>query len=250
MALAAKNAPMSSTNKITFYYLGAEEGKSRKGVLASSAVTSVSFGAFIGLLHSSTRTRILERMGNVFMLALLFVVMGVAIYVVLIFNGLISLKNDVTKAWANIDVLLKQRHDELPNLVEVCKGYMNYETETLERVTRARSQYQQAMSVDQKAHADRSTTNALRGLFAVVENYPQLKANENFLKLQNRISELENEIADRREYYNDAVNTFNTRIQQVPDTFVAVLMNLTPRPMFQANDVDRVPVQVSVGASR
>jgi LemA protein len=189
-------------------------------------------------------------MNNLLSLAFLFAIIGLTIYVVMIFNGLISLRNDVTKAWANIDVLLKQRHDELPNLVEVCKGYMNYERETFERVAQARSQYQQAISVDQKAQADRSTTTALRGLFAIAENYPQLKANENFLKLQNRITELENEIADRREYYNDAVNTFNTRIQEVPDTFVAVLMNLTPRPMFQASDADRTPVQLSVSASR
>jgi LemA protein len=189
-------------------------------------------------------------MSSLLSLAFLFAIIGVTIYVVLIFNGLISLKNDVTKAWANIDVLLKQRHDELPNLVEVCKGYMNYERETFERVAQARSQYQQAISVDQKAQADRRTTSAVRSLFAVAENYPQLKANENFLKLQNRITELENEIADRREYYNDAVNTLNTRIQEVPDTFVAVMMNLTPRPMFQANDAERAPVQVSASASR
>jgi len=189
-------------------------------------------------------------MNNLVSLAFLFAIIGLTIYVVLIFNGLISLKNDVTKAWANIDVLLKQRHDELPNLVEVCKGYMNYEREAFERVALARSQYQQAISVDQKAQADRSTTIALRSLFAVAENYPQLKANENFLKLQNRITELENEVADRREYYNDAVNTFNTRIQEVPDTFVAALMNLTPRPMFQTSDAERAPLQVGVSASR
>jgi len=189
-------------------------------------------------------------MDNILTLAFLFGIIGLTIYVVMIFNGLISLKNDVAKAWANIDILLKQRHDELPNLVEVCKGYMNYERDTLEKVTQARSQYQQAVSVDQKAQADRSTTTALRGLFAVAENYPQLKANENFLKLQNRITELENEIADRREYYNDSVNTLNTRIQQIPDTFVAALMSLTPRPMFKVEDSDKAPVRMSFGAAQ
>src|ERR1700737_3607138 len=152
-------------------------------------------------------------MDHIISLAFWFAIVGVGIYAVMIFNSLISLKNDVAKAWANIDILLKQRHDELPRLVEVCKGYMNYERDTLEKVTQARSQYQQAVSVDQKAQADQSTTSALRSLFAVAENYPQLKANENFIRLQNRITELENEIADRREYYNDSVNTFNTRIQ-------------------------------------
>jgi len=188
-------------------------------------------------------------MNNIFSLAFLFVIIGLAVYVVMIFNGLIAVKNDVAKAWANIDILLKQRHDELPNLVEVCKGYMNHERETLENVTQARSQYQQAVSVDQKAQADQGTTLALRSLFAVDENYPQLKANENFLKLQNRITELESEIADRREFYNDSVNTFNVRIQQVPDTFVAAFMSLRPQPMFKVEDADKAEVKLSFGAA-
>ncbi|MBZ5571345.1 MAG: LemA family protein [Acidobacteriia bacterium] len=189
-------------------------------------------------------------MNNILSLAFLFAMVGLAVYVVMIFNGLIALKNDVVKAWANIDVLLKQRHDELPNLVEVCKGYMNYERDTFERVTRARSQYEQAVSVDQKAQADQSMTSALRGLFAVAENYPQLKANENFLKLQNRITELESEIADRREFYNDSVNTFNVRIQQVPDTMIAAFMSLKPQSMFKVEDADKAPVKMSFAAGQ
>jgi len=188
-------------------------------------------------------------MNNIFSLAFLFVVIGLAVYGVMIFNGIISLKNDVAKAWANIDILLKQRHDELPNLVEVCKGYMNHERETLEKVTLARSQYQQAVSVDQKALADQGTTSALRGLFAVAENYPQLKANENFLKLQNRITELESEIADRREFYNDCVNAFNIRIQEMPDTLIAAFMNLRPQSMFKVEDADKAEVRLSFGAT-
>jgi len=188
-------------------------------------------------------------MDNILSLAFLFAMVGLAVYVVMIFNGLITVKNDVAKAWANIDILLKQRHDELPNLVEVCKGYMNYERDTLEKITQARSQFQQAVSVDQKAQADQSMTSALRGLFAVAENYPQLKANENFLKLQNRISELESEIADRREFYNDCVNTFNIRIQQMPDTMIAAFMNLRPQSMFKVEDSDRAPVKMSFGAA-
>ncbi|HXY13919.1 MAG TPA: LemA family protein [Terriglobales bacterium] len=187
-------------------------------------------------------------MDNVLTLAFLFSVVGLTIYVILIFNGLITLKNDTAKAWANIDVLLKQRHDELPNLVEACRGYINYERDTLEKVTQARSQYQQAISINQKAEADLRTTAALRSLFAVAENYPRLKANQNFIMLQKRITELENEIADRREYYNDAVNSLNTRIQSVPDTFVALLMNLKPQPMFRVENSDRAPAQAGVGA--
>jgi len=189
-------------------------------------------------------------MDNILSLAFLFVMIGVGVYAIIIFNGLIALKNDVAKAWANIDILLKQRHDELPKLVEVCKGYMNHERETLEKITQARSQYQQAVSVDQKAQADLGTTAALRGLFAVAENYPQLKANDNFLKLQNRITELENEIADRREFYNDSVNTFNIRIQEMPDTFIAAFMNLKASPMFKVDDAEKADVQMSFGAAQ
>ena len=149
-------------------------------------------------------------MNTIISLAFLFAIFGLIAYVVTIFNGLIALKNDIAKAWANIDILLKQRHDELSKLLDVCKGYMDYERDTLQKITQARSQYQQAVSVDQKAQADQSMTSALRGFFAVAENYPQLKANDNFMRLQGRITELESQIADRREFYNDSVNTFNT----------------------------------------
>lgn len=183
-------------------------------------------------------------------LALLFAITGFVVYVVTIFNGLIAVKNDIAKAWANIDVLLKQRHDELPKLVDVCKGYMEYERDTLLKITQARSQYQQAVSVDQKAQADQSTTSALRGFFAVAENYPQLKADDNFMKLQRRITELENEIADRREFYNDSVNTCNIRIQQMPDTFVARLMNLTAQPMFKVEEGEKADVPMTFSAAK
>src|SRR2546430_6965786 len=154
-------------------------------------------------------------MDNIVLLMFMFAIFGVVGYVVMIYNGLIALKNDIDKAWANIDVMLKQRHDELPKLLDVVKGYMNYERDTLLKITQARSMYQQAVTMDQKAQADQSMTTALRGFFAVAENYPDLKANNNFLQLQKRITELENQIADRREFYNDSVNTFNIRIQQM-----------------------------------
>ena len=175
---------------------------------------------------------------------------GVIVYVIVMFNGLIALKNDIAKAWANIDILLKQRHDELPKLLDVCKGYMDFERDTLQKIAQARSMYQQAVSVDQKAQADQSMASALRGFFAVAENYPQLKANDNFMRLQVRITELENQIADRREFYNDSVNTFNIRIQQMPDTFVASFMNLTPRPMFKVEEADKADVPMSFGAAK
>ena len=169
---------------------------------------------------------------------------GVIVYTVILYNGLVRLKNDNDRAWANIDVLLKQRHDEIPNLVEVVKGYLQHEQQTLLAVTQARAASVNAASIRQKATADLMMTGALRGLFAVAENYPQLKANENFLKLQNRITELEERIADRREFFNDDVNTYNTRIGQIPEVFVASFMSLKPRAMFKVSDEDRRQVEV------
>jgi len=169
---------------------------------------------------------------------------GVIVYTVILYNGLVRLKNDNDRAWANIDVLLKQRHDEIPNLVEVVKGYMQHEQQTLLAVTQARAASVNAASIRQKATADLMMTGALRGLFAVAENYPQLKANENFLKLQSRITELEERIADRREFFNDDVNTYNTRIGQIPEVFIASFMSLKPRAMFKVSDEDRRQVEV------
>jgi len=189
-------------------------------------------------------------MNTIVSLAFLFAIFGLIVYVVTIFNGLIAVKNDIAKAWANIDILLKQRHDELSKLLDVCKGYMDFERDTLQKITQARSMYQQAVSVDQKAQADQSMTSALRGFFAVAENYPQLKANDNFMRLQVRITELESEIADRREFYNDSVNTFNIRIQQMPDTFVASFMNLTPRPMFKVEEADKADVPMTFSGAK
>src|SRR3989441_9846844 len=184
-------------------------------------------------------------MDTIVLLTLLFAIFGLTAYVVMIFNGLIALKNDIDKAWANIDIMLKQRHDELTKLLDVCKGYMDYEHDTLLKITHARSVYQQAVTVDQKAQADQTMTSALRGFFAVAENYPDLKANSNFQQLQQRITSLENQIADRREFYNDSVNTFNIRIQQVPDTFVAGFMKLTARTLLKVDEADKTDVQMS-----
>jgi LemA protein len=183
--------------------------------------------------------------GNVIQAAaLLLFVAGVLAYGVILYNELVRLRNDNDRAWANIDVLLKQRHDEIPNLVETVKGYMQHEQQTLLAVTQARAASMNAASIGQKAQAEAMMTGALRGLFAVAENYPQLKANGNFLKLQTRISELEDRIADRREFFNDDVNTYNTRIGQIPEVFVASFMNLKPRSMFQVSEEDRRVVEV------
>ena len=174
------------------------------------------------------------------------VVVGLLAYTIIVFNELVRLRNDNDRAWANIDVLLKQRHDEIPNLVSCVKGYMNHERQTLEAVTQARAASMSAASVPQKAQADLFLTGALRSLFAVAERYPDLKANQNFLALQNRISELEERIADRREFFNDDVNTYNTRIGQIPEVFLASVMSLKPRQLFQVSDSDRQQVEVKL----
>ena len=175
---------------------------------------------------------------------------GAAIYAAIVYNGLVRLQNEMGRAWANIDVLLKQRHDEVPNLVAGVKGYMDHERQTLEAVTQARSASISAASIPQKAQADLVLTSALRSFFVVAEGYPQLKADQNFLALQNRISELEERIADRREFFNDGVNSYNTRIAQIPDIFLAKVMKLEPRPMFQVSAQERERVQVSLAKSQ
>jgi len=174
------------------------------------------------------------------------VAVGTLIYVVILYNELVRLRNDNDRAWANIDVLLKQRHDEVPNLVATVKGYMDHERQTLDAVTQARTASMSAASIPLKAQADLMLTGALRGLFAVAERYPDLKANQNFLALQKRISELEERIADRREFFNDDVATYNTRIRQLPEVFLAKMMALQPRQLFQVSDEDRRQVAVKL----
>ena len=179
-------------------------------------------------------------------LVIILAVVGVIAYLLTIYNSLVRLKNDIDKAWSNIDVLLKQRHDELPKLIETCKGYMQYEQETFKKVVEARNAYSQATTLAEKAQSDNMITGALKTLFAVSEKYPDLKANNNFMQLQNRITELEEKIADRREFFNDGVNTFNTRIQQLPDVFVANMMGLQHRELFKVSDADRQDVDIKL----
>ena len=183
-------------------------------------------------------------MGFLVLLAILAVV---AVYFIMLYNGLVNLKHNVAKAWANIDVLLKQRHDELPKLVETCKQYMKYEQETLEKVMKARSQVA-AASASQNMGALGAAEGALRGLlgnlFAVAEAYPELKANENFQHLQGRISGLENAIADRREFYNDSVNLNNVRIELFPDVIVARTFNFQPADLLEFDAAQIADVDV------
>ena len=160
--------------------------------------------------------------------ALIVLFLGVALlgYLIGVYNGLVRVRAAVKLAWSNIDVVLAQRHDELPKLVEVCKQYMQYESTTLERVMQARASVDAARvsgNVPALANAEHELRSGLSGLYAVAENYPQLKASEPFRHLQERISGLETAIADRREVYNDAVNTNNVRIAAFTDLLVARL---------------------------
>jgi LemA protein len=174
-----------------------------------------------------------------------FTVVGMIVYGVSIYNGLIAMKNNIGRSWANIDVLLKQRHDELPKLIKTCEGYMQHERAVFDALAQARAGLYQAKTVGERAAAESALTQALGRFFAVAEAYPDLKANQSFLALQNRISELENSIADRREFYNDTVTTFNTRIEQLPDKFIADACRYERADLFKVSDKDREDVEVS-----
>ncbi len=165
--------------------------------------------------------------------------LAAAAYAVIIFNGLVRLRNEADKAWSNIDVLLKQRHDEIPRLVEVCRGYMQHEHETLEAVVRARAAVGAARGDAGHFAAQTAVTHTLQSLFAAVEAYPDLKADAAFRQLQSRISELEDLIADRRELFNETANFYNTRVEQFPDSFVAQARGWTPRALWRIAPADR-----------
>lgn len=172
------------------------------------------------------------------------VIFGIISYFVGIYNSLVRLKNDIDRAFSDIAVILKQRHDELPKLIETCKGYMEYEQKTLQAVVEARNAYSRATTPGEKAQADNMITGALRALFAVAEKYPNLKADTNFIQLQSRITQLEDKIAGQRGRFNEDVNVFNIRIAEIPASLVARFMSLQPHALFQAVEADRKAVQV------
>lgn len=175
------------------------------------------------------------------------IVVAVLVYGIMLYNNLVSIKHNVSMAWSNIDVLLKQRHDELPKLIEVCKQYMQYEQETLERVMKARSAVASAreqQNVPALGGAETQLRLGLGNLFALAEAYPELKANESFKHLQSRISGLENAIADRREFYNQSVNINNVRIEQFPDVMIARMFNFMPQPLLEFSEQERADVDI------
>jgi LemA protein len=175
---------------------------------------------------------------------LLLVGLGLAMYGVVLYNGLVQVKHNVDQAFANIDVLLKQRRDELPKLVDSVRGYMLHERELLERLTTLRAQAGGAASEVERLRAEGQLSAGLSRLFAVAENYPELKANQNFLQLQQRISALEEQIAHRREFYNEAVNINNVRMEQMPGALLAPTAGLQRRALFEASAQDRADVDI------
>lgn len=171
----------------------------------------------------------------------------VLVYAVVVFNHLVTLKHNVKKAWSNIDVLLKQRHEELPKLVETCRQYMQYEQQTLEKVMQARTAVSQAQAqgdIGALGLAETEMRLGLGNLFAVAEAYPELKANESFQHLQQRISGLENTIADRREFYNESVNINNIQIEQFPDLIIAGLFRFKAYELLEFNDSETADVDI------
>jgi len=177
-----------------------------------------------------------------------FGILAVALfYAISLYNHLVSVKHAVAKAWANIDVLLKQRHDELPKLVEVCKQYKQFEQTTLQAVIEARSQVQTArqhQDIPALGQAEGMLRMGLGNIFAVAEAYPELKANEHFMQLQSRISSLENGIADRRELYNESVNINNVQIEVFPASIIAKMFNFSDKPLLEFSASEKADVDM------
>lgn len=164
---------------------------------------------------------------------------GLIILVVGIYNSLIQVKENVSKSWANIDVILKQRYDEVPQLIQVCEQYASYEKDMIDRIMTAREKMVSGKSVKDQADGFNELTTGLNGLLALGEAYPELKANENFLQIQTRLSHLEDSLADRREFYNDSVNIYNIRIQQIPDVFLAKILGYMAKELFKVDEKER-----------
>jgi LemA protein len=178
------------------------------------------------------------------LIIILVIVVLVGLYAVVSYNGLVSLRNRIENAWAQIDVQLKRRYDLIPNLVETVKGYASHERETLDAVIEARNAGMSASGPHDQAEAENQITGALKSLFALSEAYPDLKANQNFAQLQEELTGTEGRIAYARQFYNDTVYRYNTKIQSFPSNVLANAFRFSEREYFEADDESRGPTQV------
>jgi len=185
-------------------------------------------------------------MNIVFGFIILLGIIGLVSWFFTVYNGLVQVRENIKKSWANIDVLLMQRSDEIPKLIKTVKAFATHEKEMFDSVMAAREKYLGASSVGEKADADNMLSGALKSVFALSEAYPELRSNENFIQFQNRISGLENEIADRREFYNESVNNYNIRIQSLPDVVIANAMGLDQEEMFKVEDSKKKDVDINL----
>jgi LemA protein len=174
----------------------------------------------------------------------LVIIIGIALWLVGVYNGLIKLKNRVDEAWSDIEVQLKRRYDLIPNLVNTVKGYAAHEKEVFEKVTEARTAAMGAGNAQDKAQAENMLSGALKSLFAVAEAYPDLKANQNFLELQREITDTEDKIQASRRFYNGNVRDFNTKIEIFPNNLIAGMLHFAKREFFDIDEKEAEPVKV------
>ena len=180
----------------------------------------------------------------IFVVAL--IIIGFISWFFTVYNSLIQVKENIKKSWANIDVLLMQRSDEIPKLIKILKSFVKHEKKMFDNIMDARNSYLGANSVSEKADADNQISEALKSVFALSEAYPDLSSNDNFLNLQERISGIENAIADRRELYNESVNNYNIRIQSIPDMFIANTLGLAQEEMFKVQENKKKDIDINL----
>ncbi len=177
-------------------------------------------------------------------LIIVIVLVGLTIWLIGIYNGLIRLKNRVDEAWSDIDVQLKRRYDLIPNLINTVKGYATHEKELFEKVTAARTAAMGAVNPADKEQAENALSGTLKSLFAVAESYPDLKANQNFLELQRELTDTEDKIQAARRFYNGNVRDFNTKIEIFPNNLISGMLNFTKREFFEAEEGEKENVKV------
>lgn len=177
--------------------------------------------------------------------AILIVLVVIILWLVAIFNGLVKLRNRSDEAWSDIDVQLKRRYNLIPNLVNTVKGYAQHERELFEKITQARTAAMGAQGVEEKGQAENALSNTLKSLFAVAENYPDLKANQNFLELQRELSDTENKIQAARRFYNGNVRDLNIKIEKFPNNMVAGIFGFKKKDFFEADEGEKKPVNVN-----